>query len=230
MGAGSSKGKPTNEVPAANGVLRKGTRCQTQYERSEGGDDRWYVATVEAVYDSGKASLIYDDGDKWTGKGVYIYVLPPGHPGLTQKVAMGANTQAGPPGLVQSVAQPVMPQQPQMIVLSAVAAVPGGQSMIVNDPKYACMHRTCQPFSFSLLPKLTLSFACSQRTPYECDSAARHPARAALSIPDPSTSTRRRGACRNGSATHMSVALAGLSCRRYCSTFESYSGMCDLDI
>ena len=114
MGCGASVGSPVPEVQAANGQLRKGVRCQTQWEREEGGNDKWYCATVQECYDSGKAKLVYDDGDTWTGKAVYIYLLPPGHPGAAQKVPQGADTQAGPAGLVQSVAQPVYGLQPAM--------------------------------------------------------------------------------------------------------------------
>ena len=43
--------------------------------------------------------VIYDDGDKWTGEAVWIYVLPPHHPGITMKVPMGAPTMDGIPGM-----------------------------------------------------------------------------------------------------------------------------------
>lgn len=123
---------------------------QTQYERNEGGDDKWYCATVLCVYDSGKAKLRYDDGDYWTGDGAWIYLLPPGHPGLAGKVAMGSTTQAGPAGMVQSVAGPPVvmampavgapvvmspPQGAGMGVLTAIATAPGGHTMTVNDPR-----------------------------------------------------------------------------------------------
>ena len=36
-----------------------------------------YKATVQAVYESGKASLRYDDGDKWTGSAAVVYLLNP---------------------------------------------------------------------------------------------------------------------------------------------------------
>jgi len=105
----SSAGAQTNMVSGANGELRPGVRVQTQYERSEGGDDRWYCGTIEAVYMSGKAKIRYDDGDTWTGPGVYINVLPPHHPGFQQKVGSGAPTMEGIPGMVGSmaVAQPM---------------------------------------------------------------------------------------------------------------------------
>ena len=49
MGCGASTGAETLEVPCANGSLRKGSRCQTQWERAEGGNDKWYCASAEAV-------------------------------------------------------------------------------------------------------------------------------------------------------------------------------------
>ena len=92
------------EVGCANGRIKRGARVQTQDDE---GDYKWYVGTVEQCYESGQAKVVYDDDDKWTGSANYMYLLPPGHPGLTQKVPMGATTQAGPPGFVNSVGQPV---------------------------------------------------------------------------------------------------------------------------
>lgn len=116
------------QVSGANGDLRPGVRVQTQYERSEGGDDRWYCGTIEAVYVSGKAKIRYDDGDTWTGPGVYIYVLPPHHPGFQQKVGSGAPTMEGIPGMVGSMAvaqpmgygAPAMYAQPPMVMAQPV--------------------------------------------------------------------------------------------------------------
>lgn len=154
MGCAASVGRETNQVHGANGPLRKGVRAQTIYDE-RGGDNKWYVGTIMAVYESGKATIKYDDGDSWTGQAVYIYVLPPGHPGEHQRVAMGADTQAGPPGLIQSVASPAMHQPAPMpvmapagggmAVLTTTATVPAGHTMQVHDPSGAPMNVQVPP-------------------------------------------------------------------------------------
>jgi hypothetical protein len=48
----------------AGATLVVGSRVQTQYTRDEGGDDRWYAATVRTVYADGSVELQYDDGDR----------------------------------------------------------------------------------------------------------------------------------------------------------------------
>ena len=50
-----SSNKVTSEAVACrNGSIRKGDRVQTQYEREEGGDDRWYCGVVVEAYTNGK--------------------------------------------------------------------------------------------------------------------------------------------------------------------------------
>ena len=50
-----SSNKVTSEAVACrNGSIRKGDRVQTQYEREEGGDDRWYCGGVVEAYTNGK--------------------------------------------------------------------------------------------------------------------------------------------------------------------------------
>jgi hypothetical protein len=48
---------------------------KTQWTRDEGGNDCWYNATVVKIYNTGKASLRYDDGDRWTGRALYCYLI-----------------------------------------------------------------------------------------------------------------------------------------------------------
>merc|ERR1719440_1334046 len=110
MGCGGSKLEETNQIQGANGPLRKGTRVQTQWDEGSGHDNKWYCGTIDAVYTNGDAKIIYDAGDDWTGQAVYIYALQPHHPGQSQKVAIGAPTMDGIPGMgPTSVAQAVGP-------------------------------------------------------------------------------------------------------------------------
>jgi len=103
-------------IDGANGPLRKGTRVQTQWDEGRNCDYKWYVGTVQAVYTNGKCKISYDDPDEWTGDGVWVYALPPHHPGYSQKVAYGAPTMDGIPGMAtQGAAQVGMP------VMGAVA-------------------------------------------------------------------------------------------------------------
>ena len=156
MGCGSSKLVETNQINGANGPLRKGVRVQTQWDEGSGHDNKWYCGTIEAVYENGEAKILYDDGDDWTGKAVYIYALPPHHAGMSQKVAVGAPTMDGIPGMAPQmpgmmVGPPVMgapppgygapigqPMQmggappPQM--MTVVATVPGGHMMELQGP------------------------------------------------------------------------------------------------
>ena len=93
---------------------------------------------------SHRSQVIYDDGDKWTGEAIWIYVLPPHHPGNSMKVPMGAPTMDGIPGMAPgggvqmgtSFGPPVMGAPPGggMEVLTVVATVPGGQTMQLQGP------------------------------------------------------------------------------------------------
>ena len=60
--------------------LYVGTRVQTQWTREEGGDDRWCAGSVSAVLASGEVTIKYDDGDRWTGRGVDVHLLDGAHP------------------------------------------------------------------------------------------------------------------------------------------------------
>jgi len=132
--AGSSPGALTNEIQGGNGPLRKGSRVQSQDDEGDNHDNQWYVGTVEAVYDSGKAKVAYDDGDSWTGDAVWIFNLPPGHPGHTQKVPGGSPTQAGPPGMVNSNAVPVGPPEMQPMGMQPMGMQPMGMQPMGMQP------------------------------------------------------------------------------------------------
>ena len=40
-----------------------------------GGDDSWYAGTILEVHEGGTATVIYDDGEEWTGRLNEIYLL-----------------------------------------------------------------------------------------------------------------------------------------------------------
>ena len=54
----SSKKVTSEAVACRNGSIRKGDRVQTQYEREEGGDDRWYCGVVVEAYTTGKVRCL----------------------------------------------------------------------------------------------------------------------------------------------------------------------------
>ena len=129
--SGSSSKTPTNEIQGANGPLRKGTRVQTMWDEGRGHDNQWYVGTVEEVFTNGHATISYDDPDTWTGEAVYIYALPPHHPGMTMKVTVGAPTMEGPPGMAPTpMAQPVFQPQQQMMIPQQHVMMPQQQMMM----------------------------------------------------------------------------------------------------
>ena len=139
MGCGASTpGAEVGQITCANGTLMKGTRCQTQWERQEGGNDLWFCGTVQAVYDSGQACIRYDDGDTWTGEARYIWLLPSNHPGAHNHFTAGSLTQAGPyPQMAQPLMQPVVMAQPLMQPMATAVAVPVndyGQPIAIGKP------------------------------------------------------------------------------------------------
>jgi len=88
MGGCSSSPEALEPIPCANGRIDKGSRVKTQWTRDEGGNDQWYTATVVKIFDNGKASLRYDDGDRWTGRALFCYLLdPPPEAPMGQAVA-----------------------------------------------------------------------------------------------------------------------------------------------
>ena len=113
---GSCFAKELLSLPCANGMLFKGARVQTQYTRSEGGDDLWYTGTVRSLLDIGSASIEYDDGDRWSGNPIYVYMLPPGAPAHTSPQPYGAPSQGA------SVLPPT--EGAQLVMGTVVAAVP----------------------------------------------------------------------------------------------------------
>jgi len=69
------------KVCGADGMpLHVNTRVQTQWTREEGGDDRWHAGTVNAILESGKVTIKYDDGDNWTGSAMEVHLLDSAHP------------------------------------------------------------------------------------------------------------------------------------------------------
>jgi hypothetical protein len=62
-------------VPGVNGLVTPGARVQTKFSFAEGGDGRWYKASVKTVWANGDASLEYDDGDKWRGHASEVVLL-----------------------------------------------------------------------------------------------------------------------------------------------------------
>jgi len=120
-GSSAAGGEPTNQIMAANGQIRSGVRVQTLNDED---DNKWYCGVIEAVYTNGKAKVLYDDGDRWTGSAAYIYVLPPEHPGFQQKVAIGADTMMGPPGMMGNVSNAQMVGPPQMMGGGMMGAPP----------------------------------------------------------------------------------------------------------
>jgi len=118
------------QMPCANGFLRKGSRVQTQYTRAEGGDDRWYSGTITQVYANQKAKIHYDDGDRWTGDTMHIYLLSP------------ASQPQGPP-----MAAPTMQPDPGNMVMTAVVppGVMPGQPMPVQGPNGMPFHVNVPP-------------------------------------------------------------------------------------
>ena len=154
MGCAGSSHQETNMIQGANGPLRSGVRVQTQWDEGRGHDNKWYCGTIEAVYTNGEAKIRYDDDDVWTGRAIYIYALPPHHPGIAQKVGIGAPTMDGIPGMggasmAQMVGPPVVgmppagygaPVGPPMMggggaqTMTVVATVPGGQTMQLQGP------------------------------------------------------------------------------------------------
>ena len=115
---------PVPSLPCANGTLALSSRVQTQYTLDEGGDGLWYTGTIQALWDNGECSIKYDDGDKWTGRSVYAYLLPAGSPGLSQLQPYGAQGQGGyvQPPLGRPGEPAVAAQAVPVVVLNSDAA------------------------------------------------------------------------------------------------------------
>ena len=64
---------------AEGAVFTVGSRVQTRWERSEGGDDRFYAGTITSVNPmAATAAILYDDGDDWDGPAAYMFPFHPG--------------------------------------------------------------------------------------------------------------------------------------------------------
>ena len=77
-GAPSATGGGGGGQPAIGGdgeLVGVGTRVQTQELVSEGGSGEWFAGTVLALHSSGHATVVYDDGEEWTGALSRIYLL-----------------------------------------------------------------------------------------------------------------------------------------------------------
>ena len=74
-GAGVHQG-----ISADGEILTVGSRVQTQWTRARGGDDSWWAGAILTLHGdvgplAGQATVIYDDGEEWTGKLAEIYAL-----------------------------------------------------------------------------------------------------------------------------------------------------------
>ena len=128
------------ECPCGNGILRKGSRVKTQYTRAEGGDDRWYSGTITKVFANHRATIHYDDGDKWTGDTQHIFLLQPnaGQGGLpvAQQPAPGMTvmTATVPPGAMAGTPIPVMMPNGQPFHVAVPAGLMPGQTFQFQAP------------------------------------------------------------------------------------------------
>lgn len=82
----------------------------------------WYPGTISRCYANGCAHVSYDDGDTWTGSGLYMYKIPPdelhfqGHTSAPR----GQNWMA--PQAIPLAAAPV-------VMATAVVVGPAGESV-----------------------------------------------------------------------------------------------------
>ena len=109
--AASGGGQPA--IGGDGELVGVGTRVQTQELVSEGGSGDWFAGTVLALHPSGDATVVYDDGEEWTGPLSRIYLLqgddeesplPP--PGSVEMLPLGSASAARPPS--QSPPTPVV--------------------------------------------------------------------------------------------------------------------------
>lgn len=66
------------EHPAVGGdgeLVGVGARVQTQEDPSEGGSGEWFAGTLLALHASRHGTVVYDDGEEWTGPLCRIYLL-----------------------------------------------------------------------------------------------------------------------------------------------------------
>ena len=64
-------------------TITAGSRVRTQYTVEEGGDGEFYDGVVTALRtDLGTVSIMYDDGDTWTGGAEDVELLPKGPAGF----------------------------------------------------------------------------------------------------------------------------------------------------
>ena len=137
-----------DSCPCANGVVFVGSRVKTQYTRAEGGDDRWYAGTIRKVFANGRATVHYDDGDKWTGDAEDIYLLNPAPNAPTAQPSAH-----GPPMTVHHVTVPAGAGPGQLIPVVG----PGGASFSVQVPPGMTAGST---FAFQM-PAATAPYAAS---------------------------------------------------------------------
>ena len=89
---------PVASLACANGRLRLRSRVQTQYTYAEGGDGLWYTGTIMGAWSNETVSVQYDDGDVWTGKSLYCYLLPNGLPTPQPYGVPSQGAHVTPPG------------------------------------------------------------------------------------------------------------------------------------
>jgi len=52
--------------------FKNGDRVQTVWTKAEGGDDKWYPATITGVPSANTVTIKYDDGSYWTGSSNWV--------------------------------------------------------------------------------------------------------------------------------------------------------------
>eukprot|EP00928_Gymnodinium_smaydae_P058192 TRINITY_DN4141_c1_g2_i1.p1 TRINITY_DN4141_c1_g2~~TRINITY_DN4141_c1_g2_i1.p1 ORF type:complete len:201 (-),score=35.55 TRINITY_DN4141_c1_g2_i1:75-620(-) len=139
-------------VDGAGVLLQRGSRVQTQYTISEGGDGRWYKGTVRQIYVGNQVFIRYDDGDTWTGPAQYAFDLSaPGPPGFTSARAAAAAAEgaaraaAGQPaqGAPRAQAQLLLPALPEPELAAANEVACPVCTTNKMDVALGCGHRVC---------------------------------------------------------------------------------------
>ena len=86
----SDESMPAGPLSAEGTELRIGMRVQTLYELEEGGDGNWYAGKIALVHRLRKeVTILYDDGDRWTGKASEVFLFIAGRPQKLRRSAGG---------------------------------------------------------------------------------------------------------------------------------------------
>ena len=101
-------------ISADGEILSVGSRVQTQWTRAYGGDDSWWAGAILTLHENGTATIIYDDGEEWTGRMNEIYALAGDEDESDNTSARGGAGGTGGGGLA-AVAHPppMMPETPR---------------------------------------------------------------------------------------------------------------------